>query len=801
MKIILNYSRHGFTRKLIYYHLFLILLCLAAISFGSLYIFGTYARRVGEIPDFSHLKTIAGRSTRIVAMDHTLLAEISGERRQWANYNQIPPLIRNAFIAVEDARFFEHGAIDTIGLLRAIWTNLKAGQVKQGGSTITQQTAKFYMGGERTLDRKIREIILALRFERHFSKEEILELYLNLTFLGQGSYGVKAAAMTYFGMPLTELSVDQAAMLAGMAQAPTRYSPYRNPEVAKLRRDHVLRAMHRRNFISQSELDKALATQISVVKKEDYYNNISPYFTEHVRQQLIARIGRDAFIRGGFQVETTVSPFVHGEARKNVIEMASWQDKRQGFRGPEITLLPDDFKSFKIKSTEYYKLKSFRDLKPGYPYLVLVHSVSKDGAHIFAGNLEGYIPLREMNWASRYRRTGTTDRKIYKATDALKKGDIVFARFLKKESGIDTPLFQLDQIPRVQSAIYTIDHRTGYVPAMVGGTDFDLTKFNRTVQSCRQPGSTYKPFYYALALADGWKTDKMLSDVPYSIVDPATGKRWRVRNYEYAAEHGAPAAVLNQIQTHKISFEQALVWSRNIPSVTIFQALGANKVKKWIRKFGFTTPIIADRGLALGSSCTRIDELTTGFGVFARNGMELKPVYIRRIKDSSGKIIEDHTVITDPLLTTTERLSRIIARTNIKEVQVLPEKPLKKTSELLRKVVTLGHNDPIRETGVIAAGKTGTASKTMDTWFSGYTSRWAVTCWLGDEKYERPLGDDDAAHLTTSPMFGRFVYDAAIYQPLREIPWQGKNYKPHIAANGKIKKPEFHPPEKKPPVL
>ncbi|MBN2725116.1 MAG: transglycosylase domain-containing protein [Deltaproteobacteria bacterium] len=798
MPEILNSREHGFFRKVLFYHIFILLLLSGAIGITAVYIFGKYACKVGKIPDFSQMKKIAGRSTRISAIDGTLLAEISGERRQWVLLSEIPPMLKNAFIAVEDSRFYEHGAVDFIGLLRAMTENLKAGAVKQGGSTITQQVAKFYMGGERTLDRKIREIILALRLERNLSKDEILELYLNLTFLGKGSYGVKAAAATYFGVPLEELKLEECAMLAGMAQAPTRYSPYRNNSLAKERRDHVLRAMHRRNYIDSESMTKSISKPIKVMNKLDHYHTVAPYFTEYVRRTLISKIGKDAFKKGGFQVETTVSPFVHGEARKNVMDMASWQDKRQGFRGPEAHFSGTEFKNFISKSEKYYNITSTESIRTEYPYLAIVTDSSKKGVSIRIGSLSGYIPLENMSWASKYRRTGDTDRKITRCDKVLKKGDVIFVTFDKTDSQ-KSYLFNLVQIPRVQSVIYSMDHRSGYVNAMIGGTDFDLTKFNRAYQSCRQPGSTYKPFYYSLALNEGWSVQKKLSDIPYSIVDPATGKRWRVRNYEYAQSHGISGELLNKIKNHTVTFEKALVWSRNIPSVTIFQALGAKKVAKWIRKFGFTTPIIADRGLALGSSCTRIDELTRAFAVFARNGKFIKPVYIRRIKNSRGQILEDHTVVTDPYLTPSERLSRIISLSNNTATQALPEAAMKKTSLLLRKVVTRGHNEPIRETGIFAAGKTGTASKTMDTWFSGYTSRWAVTCWLGDEKYERPLGDDDAAHLTTAPMFARFLYDSARFYPHRKIPWEGKNLKGIIAGNTG-RKPEFHPPDKKPPL-
>jgi penicillin-binding protein 1A len=405
-----------------------------------------------------------------------------------------------------------------------------------------------------------------------------------------------------------------------------------------------------------------------------------------------------------------------------------------------------------------------------------------------------------MNWAYAAHPTeGITDQRIGSCTEALSVGDVVWVR---PKAGTPNQ-YLLEQIPRVQSAIHTMDHRSGYVVAMIGGTDFDLTKFNRTVQACRQPGSTYKPFYYSLALAEGWTFDRQLTDIPYAIVDPATGQKWRITNFNYG-ETMSPE-LQEKVANYKVSLEHALVWSRNTPSVTIFQAMGARKVAAWVRRFGFTTPVIPDKGLALGSSCTRMDELNAAFSVFARNGREIKPVMIRRIRDAAGNILEDATTPSDPLLTAGERIDRMIVLLGRRERQVIPARAAYQTSILLRKVVTDGHNETVRDIGFPAAGKTGTASDTMDTWFAGYTSRWATLTWLGDEKYERPLGERDAAFVTTSPMWGRFMYDVARFAPQREIPWADERHrdlgKPVATDAARGIKHTYLPPPDKPPAL
>ncbi len=795
MVSILNGKSRGIFSSIFLYHIFLFILIGVALALSGGFLFGFYARDLPAAPSFETLKGRASTSTRILAADGMVLAEISGETRQWVPLGEIPPNLRNAFIAVEDARFYEHGALDTLGLVRAVLTNVRAGAIKQGGSTITQQVAKYFMGGERTLDRKVKEVVLALRLERNLSKDQILELYLNLIFLGKGSFGVKAAARAYFNKNLDQLTVAEMALLAGFAQAPTRYSPHKNMEVALERRRHVLTRMHRRGYITNAQYQKALDEPVTLRGRKDYYNDRTPYFTEHTRQLLIEKVGVDGFRKGGFLVETTVNPFVQVKARQAVQDLAFWQDKRQGYRGAEATLTDDAARSFIAKARAHY---GAGPLIRERLYLAVVTRVERREATINAAGHVGIIPLENMRWAFRYRRyKGITDHHITRVDKTLAKGNVVWVRV----DGRDPKIFHLEQIPRVQSALHARDHRTGYIIAMVGGTDFDLTKYNRTVQSCRQPGSTYKPIYYSLALHRGWSRFKKFSDVPYSIVDPATGKKWRVANYRYA--NNLSEAAKEKIMNHKVTLESALVWSRNIPSVTIFQALGGTRVAAWAKRFGFTTPIIPDKGLALGASCVKMNELTGAFSVFAENGRLLPEVIIRRIS-AGGQVIEDRTVPEDPMLDASDRLSRMIDGLGKRQRQAIPAKAAFQTSRLLRKVVTEGHNEPIQGTHVIAAGKTGTASKTMDTWFTGYTSRWSTTFWLGDEKYERPLGDNDAAHLTTAPAYARFIYETSRFVPLHEIPWEDpvsglpRERTTHTALGGH--KPQFHPPKKKPPL-
>ena len=317
----------------------------------------------------------------------------------------------------------------------------------------------------------------------------------------------------------------------------------------------------------------------------------------------------------------------------------------------------------------------------------------------------------------------------------------------------------LEQTPRVQGTLFSYDHDTGYVVAMVGGDDYDRSEFNRVSQACRQPGSVYKPMYYSLALDRGYGFTSLLNDVPRAEVDPVTGEVWTPTN-------------LNNTVEYQVTMEYALIWSKNVPSVQLFKLVGGKDVEKWARRLGISTPIIPDQALALGASCTRIDELTRAFSAFAKNGVVVDPVYIRRIRDRNGVAIEDHSAPGDPFGTPAERLDRLVALAAAPPVEpVIAARTAHLTSILLRHVVTRGHAPAIRSTSLPAAGKTGTSSATMDTWFIGYTSRWMTSTWIGDDLRERPLGAKDAAFMLTVPMFARYMCEVATGQPLQEVPW------------------------------
>ncbi len=845
-------ERVGFWLWLAKYYVFGIIVALVHVLALLAALYVHRSRHVPATPTRHAAHASAQALTRIYAGDGRLVGELAVQWRQWAPYEKIPPKLVQAFIAVEDRRFLQHRGIDWTGLTRAAWINVRTGRVVQGGSTITQQLAKTYIGTQRTVDRKIREAILATRIEAALQKSEILELYLNRIFLGNGAYGVSAAARRYFDKRLDQLSLSEMALIAGLAQAPSRYNPFLRPATAIARRDVVLKKMHKAGFISKAALAKALksgtrggAPALKLRRRYDYFHNEVPYFTEHVRQQVIRLFGKDRIARGGLRVETTVDTQVQAAARRNVDELARWVDKRQGWRGP-VAHLPAtaDRKTFRQVSRKHY---GAGPLTPGRRYLALVERSGRRAARVTVAGRAYTIPKRYLRWGARfYTRSMVNDRFINHAWLVLMPGDVVWVRLVPK-SGYDPllpgsdgcpsvrsggyrkparplhdkrpgcrvkpldvprgrewpgpPYLALEQTPRLQGALFTYDLRSGYVIAMVGGTDYDRSSFNRITQACRQPGSTYKPIYYSLAMDRGMSFYKLLKDKPYYIVDPVTGKVWYAHDFEHNPD--VKRRFGDHIKNYKKTLEQAIVWSKNKASVSLFMELGAKAVKRWARKLGFTTEIIADEALALGASCTRADELSRSFALFGTGGHMVDPVYIRRIVDRHGEVLLDNTVPHDPMLDPGDRFDRLFAWAGRRRPQAIAPKTAYRTSQLLRKVVTQGHAAVLRMTKIPAAGKTGTASRTADTWFVGYTSRWLTSAWLGDDHYVRSIGRHDASFSTALPMWSRYMFDTARRHPLREVPWLDKKGHPRkdvapvIPARVRgIHKPDFQPPFK-----
>ena len=784
---IINQSDGGFLHWLLKFYVFGALCLLCALFVAGLGTYAYFSSRLPHLPDLDRYEHEAAESTVLHAWDGTMLADWAKQRREIVSSKDVPPRLIQAFVAIEDRRFFEHGGLDYRGIGRALLANLRAGEVSQGGSTITQQVAKSFFDKNlffaRNFLRKIPEAILARRLEARYSKQEILTLYVNQIFLGQTAYGVAAAARRYFDKSVHELDLGEMATIAGIARAPSRFAPIPNMERAMRRRDQVLTAMVASGFIREEEAKAFRGKPIVLRPPPDFFRERSPYFAEHVRRTISKKYGDKMLWEGGLTIETTLLPWIDRSAQENVDFSLRKLDKRQGWRGPVTRLTGYAAEQFRRKSATRYGSEPLRE---GRLYLGLVESDDRSGARVRVGTEVYFLPSDNMKWAFPFSYKDSTNGKTLDSTaGVLRPGDVVWVSnahqstrrrfsdwtydsknevnwyppYKDKSPPSGQPQLKLEQSPRVQGTVFSYDHESGYVLAMVGGGDFDRSEFNRVAQACRQPGSTYKPIYYSLALEKGYGYDSLLNDIPRAEVDPITGEVWIPTN-------------LNNTVEYQVTLEYSLVWSKNVPSVQLFKLVGGREVEAWARRLGMTTTIIPDQALALGASCTRIDELTRAFSAFAKNGVLSDPVYVRRVYDRSGQVLEDNSAPSDPMGPPSIRLDRLVALAGKRPKPVIPPRTAYLTSQLLRRVVARGHNPSLRTTGIPAAGKTGTASATMDVWFTGYTSRWMTTTWIGDENRERPLGYKDAAFMLTVPMFARYMWEVTAQQPLQEIPWE-----------------------------
>jgi len=796
--VVANPASAGILLWTVRLYAFAFIILAMVVSISSIDVYDDVQTEAGAAPRLeTYAKKIIPKVTRVYANDGTLLARYVKEWREFLPLDQIPKRLIDAFLAVEDHRFFEHHGIYVRGILRAAWRNVTAGDWVQGGSTITQQVAKQFMKRRKTLRSKAIEAVVARRIEASYSKQEILSVYLNHIFLGAGAHGVQAAAKRYFSKHVKQLNLAEAALLAGLAQAPSAYSPLSRRAKARTRarkrRDSVLDKMARHGFVSQAEADKWKATAIKLKPfRTQSMTGRHPYYAEHVRRYLLKKYKKKRVFRDGLTVETAVQPFLDRVAYENVDFNARKQDKRQGWRGPVASVQGDQRGLFLSRMKHAYGDKP---LVVGKRYLALVEEVDRRRARVRVGERLYKLRRKRMAWAHRWSiKDYANDKETYNVKKALKVGDIVWVskpvtsigkfadwdvEYIKKKKKdgtegkkkpeamwkepkqlkIDDDQVQLEQTPHPQASLLSFDYHTGYVMAMVGGNDYARSQFNRAIQACRQPGSTYKPIYYALGLNDGFSYHSELNDKAKTEDVDEDGKEWTPKNLEGEGAEEKTA-----------SLQISLIWSKNVPSVDLFKQLGGAAVEKWARALGFTSKIIPDKALALGASCTYMHELARAFAIFARNGRWLDLVFVRRILDHKGNVIEDNTHPRDPMLDAGSRLDRLAAVAGRKERQAVPARAAYLITKLLRKVVSHGHAGNIRKQKIIAAGKTGTSSATMDTWFVGFTDRWVTTTWLGDDERVRPLGAQDAAYFTTLPFWGRFMYEALNGRPTKSLP-------------------------------
>jgi penicillin-binding protein 1A len=733
----------------------LLFLVVVAVGGGLLWVFWTYGK---DLPDYHQLaKYEPPVVTRIHAGDGALLAEYANQKRLFVPVEAIPPSLIHAFLSAEDSGFYSHFGIDPQAMLRAAITNAKnygRGRRPIGASTITQQVTKnFLLTNEVSVERKIKEAILSLRMERAFTKDQILELYLNEIYLGYGSYGVAAAALNYFDKPLNQLSLAEVAYLAALPKAPSNYHPVRKIKAATNRRNWVLRQMAGNGYISDAEAAAAIAQPLEIAAQSGFDAANAPYFTEEVRRALITEYGEDMLYGGGLSVRTTIDPFLQRAARVALQQGLEALDRRQGWRGALATIATDDDVDEALAAEQAKML-------PGH-YAALVTEVDKRRARIFVNGQNASIPFDLAFWAYPPRDDeGVRPPPLTDLRHAIAEGDIVMVQrpnntpdLIRDGYEPAEDEFSLSQRPLVEGAIVALDPHTGRLLAMSGGYDFATSEFNRAVQALRQPGSAFKPFVYLAALDNGYSPTTRILDAPL-VVDQGPGKpKWKPANY--TKRFYGPSIM-------RVGIEK----SRNLMTARLAMRLGMEEVQTYARKFGLNEDLPLLLSMSLGAGETTLLRLTAAYGMLVNGGKQITPSLIDRIQDRNGVTIYRHD--SRPC----EGCQFSVGWDN-QPIPELPDIRAQLTTpasafqmvSMLEGVVKRGTGRRIAKLELAVAGKTGTTNDNTNGWFIGFTPDLAVGVFVGYDT-PRPLGKRETGSTVAVPIFGDFIGHAHADRPV-----------------------------------
>ncbi|MGH6904141.1 MAG: penicillin-binding protein 1A [Geminicoccaceae bacterium] len=719
-------------------------------SAAALYLLHGYS--VG-LPDYRQLAHYQPPTvTRVHAGDGRLLAEFAHEKRVFVPVEAIPRPVIQAFLAAEDKNFYWHPGIDPLSIVRAAVTNLTRlweNRRPMGASTITQQVAKnFLLSNEVSLERKIKEALLAFRIERAFTKDQILELYLNQIYLGLGSYGVAAAALNYFDKSLDELTTAEAAYLAGLPKAPSWYHPERRPEAAKERRDWVIGRMLDVGFIDRDQAALALTEPLVMRRRAPTETVSADYFVEEVRRELIARHGEDFLYQGGLSIRTTVSPPLQALADQVLRDGLIAYDRRHGWRGPETQLDP---------GPEWPALLGQLDRSAGLDRWQLALVLEVDAAAATIGLIDGAtasLPLAELTWARRVDEAGNPGPQIERVDQVLGVGDVVWVEQIvagDSEEPAGGPRYALRQPPEVEGAIVALDPHTGRVLAMTGGFSYARSVFNRATQALRQPGSAFKPFVYLAALENGFTPSSILLDAPIVIDQgPGLGK-WKPANY--SRRFYGPS-------TLRLGIEK----SRNLMTVRLAQAVGMDQIVAMATRFDLERGLGYNLASALGSNEVSLLQLTAAYAMLVNGGKRIEPALIERIQDRHGETVsrrderpcsgcQDVAWQEQPAPTLPDGREEVISPALAYQMV-----------NLLKGVVERGTGQRARSIDKPIGGKTGTTDDSRDAWFVGFTPDLVVGVFVGFDQ-PKSLGDEEQGASAALPIFVDFMEAALKDQP------------------------------------
>ena len=707
-------------------------------------VFGVLSK---DLPDYRQLaKYEPAVTTRLFAGDGQLLMEYAAEKRLFVPVDKIPERVKQAFIAAEDKHFYQHGGIDYIGIIRAVIHNIKnigTGRRPSGASTITQQVAKnFLLSSEVSYIRKIKEAILANRMNNAFSKDHILELYLNEIYLGNRSYGVAAAALNYFNKSLDELTLEEIAYLAALPKGPNNYHPVRRYDAAVARRNWVIGRMVEDGYVTSEEAEEAVNKPLVTVERKTGFLKDAEYYSEEVRRTIVHNLGEDALYEGGLIVRTTINPKIQSIAtqafRKGLLDY----DKRHGWRGAEMQIALDDNYKQALKDAKLTK-----GAEPSWKKAVVL-KVEKEKAEIETvdGN-KGYIYLKNLGWAKPALKNKFVGAAPDSAEKVLKPGDVVYVEEIRDSEDA----YALKQVPNVEGGMAVIDPHTGKVLALVGGFAFEKSQFNRATQAYRQTGSAFKPFVYLAALEMGYSPNDLILDAPF-VLDQGVGQpKWKPVNY---------SKKFYGLMTLRQGVEQ----SKNLMTVRVAQDIGMDKVADMAKRVGINDHLPQYLSSSLGAASARVIDMTSAYGIIVNGGKKVTPYLIERIQDRTGKTIfkQDNYDCADC------NVDRWMGQTppqrpDTREQIIDPLTAYQMTS-ILEGVVLRGTGARLRSLNRHLGGKTGTSNDTKDAWFIGFSPDLVAGVYVGYDEPET-LGRYETGAAAALPIFYEFMKNA-----LKDVP-------------------------------
>ncbi len=699
---------------------------LLLVSVAILIVLWTFS---SSLPDYKFLKNYKPPvSSKMYSGNGDTVAEFSKEKRIFVPYSAIPKNVINSFLSAEDKNFFSHPGVDAKGVLRAIIKNIQnlmASKRLEGASTITQQVAKnFLLTNEVSINRKIKEAILAFRIERALSKERILELYLNQIYLGSGAYGVAAASLEYFDKSIKEVNYNEAALLAALPKAPSRYNPYKNEELAKFRRDLVLKNLFENNFIDEINYIEFKNKPIILKKTKKVYLEDSQYYIEEVRKNIIDKLTYKKVYNQGYNINTPINLDLQKIATQSLRNGLIAYDRRKGWRGPITNINYSENWSKKIDKKYFLEKSISWDI-------AIVKKIDQFISIIeTSNNIRGKIKYKDISWTKK------------EFEDLLQVGDVIY---VKK---IDKNFYSLQQLPQINGGIVAMDPYTGRVLALSGGFSFKNSEFNRVSQALRQPGSAFKPFVYALALENQYTPSSLVLDAPLVLDQGIDLKKWKPENY--GKKFYGPS-------TLRVGLEK----SRNLMTVRIAQNLGIEKVANFSKKMNIYQNPEELLSISLGSAETTLLNLTSAYCSFVNGGKLISPIIIDRIQDGEGNTIINNEnrkcLDCDKISFTGKEFPKI--GDNYDQV-ITPQTAYQLTS-ILQGVVERGTAKKLKKLGLNIAGKTGTTNENTDAWFIGFTSNLVVGVYVGMDN-PKPLGKFETGSKAALPIFEEFVKNAVI---------------------------------------